>query len=514
MFEGGPMMKSRMLAGIAALALFAGSPQLAGVPIVGAAPAEAQSISISFNLFYDRLQPHGVWVRHPRFNYVWCPTRVDAGWRPYTDGRWVYLDNYGWYFQSQEPFAWATYHYGRWYVDAQLGWCWVPGTRWAPAWVTWRRGGDVIGWAPLPPQGEGFSVSIEVTNVQVPDDHWFFVPAPRFVAPDLRAVIIFVDEEPDLLARTEYVGPVVVQNNIVVNNVININFIEEQTGQPVQVLQVEPAAEPAEEPTETEGTISIFTGDIEETPVADAPPDVLEPQQAATVIEEEGGTAGTAGTPNVEDSADPAAAEATTDAEDPADADAAADAEAEAAADAEADVDSATADEEAEAAADDAEGSPEAAEADADAAAAADEAEAAADEEAVDEGAAAVEESETPCPPEQLVDGVCVDPAAEPEAAADETTEQAPDAAADESAAEEPAAEQAPADEPAAAEPEAEAQPAEPEAEQPAADEAAPAEEPAAEPEEAEGAPEGAPATDEAPCPPEFLVDGVCVRPQ
>ncbi len=473
------MMKSRMLAGIAALALFAGSPQLAGVPIVGAAPAEAQSISISFNLFYDRLQPHGVWVRHPRFNYVWCPTRVDAGWRPYTDGRWVYLDNYGWYFQSQEPFAWATYHYGRWYVDAQLGWCWVPGTRWAPAWVAWRRGGDVIGWAPLPPQGEGFSVSIEVTNVQVPDDHWFFVPAPRFVAPDLRAVIIFVDEEPDLLARTEYVGPVVVQNNIVVNNVININFIEEQTGQPVQVLQVEPAAEPAEEPTETEGTISIFTGDIEETPVADAPPDVLEPQQAATVIEEEGGTAGTAGTPNVEDSADPAAAEATTDAEDPADADAAADAEAEAAADAEADVDSATA-----------------------------------DEEAVDEGAAAVEESETPCPPEQLVDGVCVDPAAEPETAADEATEQAPDAAADESAAEEPAAEQAPADEPAAEEPEAEAQPAEPEAEQPAAEEAAPAEEPAAEPEEAEGAPEGAPATDEAPCPPEFLVDGVCVRPQ
>src|SRR5690606_19799211 len=109
--QGWSMMKTKMLAGIAALALLAASPQLSGVPVVGASPAAAQSVSVSFNLFYDQLEPHGVWVRHSRYNYVWCPTGVDARWRPYTNGRWVYLADYGWYFQSQEPFSWATYHY-------------------------------------------------------------------------------------------------------------------------------------------------------------------------------------------------------------------------------------------------------------------------------------------------------------------------------------------------------------------------------------------------------------------
>ena len=33
------------------------------------------------------------------------------------------------------------------------GWFWVPGREWGPAWVSWRTGGDSIGWAPIPPRG-------------------------------------------------------------------------------------------------------------------------------------------------------------------------------------------------------------------------------------------------------------------------------------------------------------------------------------------------------------------------
>ena len=29
------------------------------------------------------------------------------------------------------------------------GWVWVPGYEWGPAWVSWRTGGDYVGWAPL-----------------------------------------------------------------------------------------------------------------------------------------------------------------------------------------------------------------------------------------------------------------------------------------------------------------------------------------------------------------------------
>ena len=44
----------------------------------------------------------------------------------------------------------VTYHYGRWYEDPREGWVWVPGSTWAPAWVSWREGGGYCGWALRP----------------------------------------------------------------------------------------------------------------------------------------------------------------------------------------------------------------------------------------------------------------------------------------------------------------------------------------------------------------------------
>src|SRR5690606_458351 len=114
----------------------------------------AQSTQASISVFFDGLREHGSWVSHPRHRYVWVPTVVDAGWRPYSNGHWAYTERFGWFFVSDEPFAWAVYHYGRWAFEPGIGWYWVPGTRWAPAWVSWRRGGDYIGWAPLPPEGD------------------------------------------------------------------------------------------------------------------------------------------------------------------------------------------------------------------------------------------------------------------------------------------------------------------------------------------------------------------------
>ena len=72
-------------------------------------------------------------------------------WRPYADGYWAYTD-VGWTWVSNEDFGWATYHYGRWARLRDHGWVWVPGREWGPAWVSWRTGGDYVGWAPLPPR--------------------------------------------------------------------------------------------------------------------------------------------------------------------------------------------------------------------------------------------------------------------------------------------------------------------------------------------------------------------------
>src|SRR5256885_7848811 len=102
--------------------------------------------------FYEPLASYGTWVDVGTYGRCWHPARVEVGWRPYCEGQWEWTDC-GWYWASDEPWAWACYHYGRWFEDPRLGWVWVPDVEWAPAWVYWREGGDYVGWAPCPPEG-------------------------------------------------------------------------------------------------------------------------------------------------------------------------------------------------------------------------------------------------------------------------------------------------------------------------------------------------------------------------
>ena len=123
--------------------------------------------SASFQTFYDALGSQGTWIQSSDYGYVWQPTETNPNWAPYTEGHWVYTDA-GWTWVSDEPWGWATYHYGRWVNLDGTGWCWVPGYTWAPAWVSWRYGDGYAGWAPLPPDSfvgvdytdDGFSVGI------------------------------------------------------------------------------------------------------------------------------------------------------------------------------------------------------------------------------------------------------------------------------------------------------------------------------------------------------------------
>lgn len=101
--------------------------------------------------FYQPLSPYGTWVDFQSYGRCWHPTQVAADWQPYTDGSWEYTDA-GWYFNSDEPWGWATCHYGSWANDPSVGWVWIPGIQWAPAWVTWRTSDDYIGWAPCGPR--------------------------------------------------------------------------------------------------------------------------------------------------------------------------------------------------------------------------------------------------------------------------------------------------------------------------------------------------------------------------
>jgi hypothetical protein len=137
--------------------------------------------SVTFETFQGGLQPYGDWVVVGSYGSVWRP-RVAAGWRPYHYGRWEWT-NEGWMWVSDEPWGWAAYHYGRWAFDPYYGWIWVPGYEWAPAWVSWRVSGDVIGWAPLAP---GFSVYM--SSYPFIDFWWTFVPCVSFVSVPVHSV--------------------------------------------------------------------------------------------------------------------------------------------------------------------------------------------------------------------------------------------------------------------------------------------------------------------------------------
>ena len=169
-----------LLAGMtfAVCVAMAGAPSPLGVPLGWSGTAAAQPIDVDY--FYDELGPYGEWVWHPRFGYVWLPTRVSETWRPYTVGHWVYTDEYGWYWDSYEPFAWAVYHYGRWGYDGNYGWFWVPGDTWAPAWVQWRYGDNYVGWAPIGPHRAGYAYGQPLSYDPPVAEAWVFV-APRYL---------------------------------------------------------------------------------------------------------------------------------------------------------------------------------------------------------------------------------------------------------------------------------------------------------------------------------------------
>ncbi len=97
-------------------------------------------------VFQPALAPHGRWV-NSRWGNAFLPDAPE-GWRPYQNGQWG-PDRF---WRSEDPWGWATDHYGRWGFDDTVGWVWVPGTEWAPSWTAWREDDDVVGWAPIPPQ--------------------------------------------------------------------------------------------------------------------------------------------------------------------------------------------------------------------------------------------------------------------------------------------------------------------------------------------------------------------------
>ncbi len=123
---------------------------------------------------YEDLDANGRWVNIPPYGMVWQPNVAAAGWAPYRQGHWAWVEPWGWTWIDDMPWGFAPFHYGRW-AFAGGGWYWVPGAIavrpvYSPALVAFVGGGGigvgVAAWFPLGP-GEVYRPAYHVSDVYI-----------------------------------------------------------------------------------------------------------------------------------------------------------------------------------------------------------------------------------------------------------------------------------------------------------------------------------------------------------
>ena len=191
----------------------------------------------SVNDFDNPLSAHGTWVEVGSYGRCWHPYGVEAAWRPYGDGTWVWTDD-GWYWQSDEPWAWACYHYGRWWNDPYYGWVWAPDTVWGPSWVCFREGGGYCGWAPLPP-GAVFGAGGEIViGAGFVPDNWFVFVGERHFGERHHARDFIVNNRA-IIGRTTINSRIRRENNRVVNEGPRVENLQRVNHERIQTANVQ-----------------------------------------------------------------------------------------------------------------------------------------------------------------------------------------------------------------------------------------------------------------------------------
>ena len=198
----------------------------------------------SYDTFYRRLEPYGAWRETSDYGYVWQPQRAQGSgdWRPYADGRWAYTDA-GWTWVSEEPFGWATYHYGRWIRLRNVGWVWVPGEEWAPAWVSWRTSDEYVGWAPLPPEARfdrrrGIQRWAD-SYYDIDADEYVFVPNAAIGSPRLVREVVPVERNVTIVNQTINVTNITYNNVTIVNEGPDYEHLRARSRHPIERLRLE-----------------------------------------------------------------------------------------------------------------------------------------------------------------------------------------------------------------------------------------------------------------------------------
>src|ERR1019366_9254056 len=187
------------------------------------------------SVYHDSLDPYGHWVDVAPYGRCWVPNERPYGWAPYTVGHWVYSD-LGWTWVSDDvEVSWGpvVYHYGSWFDSPGVGWCWIPGTTWAPAWVAWREGGGYMAWAPLPPQCVfGGTINVVLVDRYVPRERYFAVDERSADSRNTHQRLL--RNNVTIINRTTNITNITIVNGRARNAGVTPSHVEHITGRPVE----------------------------------------------------------------------------------------------------------------------------------------------------------------------------------------------------------------------------------------------------------------------------------------
>ncbi len=131
---------------------------------------------------------HGEWVWNSLYGFVWKPNysrKYPGGdWQPYVYGNWSAFDNQLFWVPA-EPWGWVPYHLGVWLWDKDVGWMWLPGDAFAPAWVTWEFFAGYYMWKPWSLY-DWYYGSLSYSRYDYSGNPWAFYPSDGSTIPPDR----------------------------------------------------------------------------------------------------------------------------------------------------------------------------------------------------------------------------------------------------------------------------------------------------------------------------------------
>lgn len=238
-------------------------------------------LMVDYNEFYSELAPHGEWIEvtgkeleldfekgsassqttnrsislaklfgikeayagNDEFGsfFIWKPSpnlavsieNEPVEYTPFFNGQWVNTDA-GWYFKAPTPAEEIIHHFGRWVSSPALGWVWVPGRVWSPAWVDWKENDNYIAWAPIPPKV--YIVNNSVNIPVIPEDKYVKVEKKYFVQPSFYKYSYKENKNKIMIKDMRKINGVMVINKTIINKGPDVSVIERIADRKLEVV--------------------------------------------------------------------------------------------------------------------------------------------------------------------------------------------------------------------------------------------------------------------------------------